>query len=91
MTNQEKWQRYSDNNPDVLERFVRKARAAKAAGATRISVARLREEIRAEGIGSSLPEAFSFCNTYTPWVARDIVAIEPTLAGVIVLKAIRTP
>lgn len=79
---------YHAANPHIYTEFERRALALAAAGATRIAVAKIREEIRADMAVRTLSTDYKLSNTFTPDYARLLVEAHPqTLGKLIVLKA----
>ena len=78
---------YHEANPHIYLEFEKRALALAAAGATRIAVAKLREEIRADMAIQTLSDEYKLSNSFTPDYARMLVEAHPgTLAKLIVLK-----
>jgi hypothetical protein len=78
---------YHAANPHIYREFETRALALLAAGATRIAVAKIREEIRADMAVRTLSAEYKLSNTFTPDYARMLVANNPALAKVIELKS----
>jgi hypothetical protein len=85
----ERYQTFIKANPHVLEEALHLARGKLAAGAKRIGAKALWEElrtsIRVKKLGS-----YKLDNDFTALLARDLIAAEPRLAGVIELRERKT-
>lgn len=85
MTNREKAERWTVENPKGWAAFKRFALEARAAGHDRIAIAMVRERVRWE-VFFIRRETFKISNSYSPILARMLMEQEPSLDGMFEIK-----
>lgn len=83
LTNREKWEAWKQANPLVYRRIWALAEAEAAAGAKRISVNRLFEQIRAEGLRHADPNSEWAINDHYRAPCADDLCADARLAKLI--------
>lgn len=78
----DRWEAFKRANPHVLPEMLRLARARVAGGATRIGTKALWEELR-ESLKVAKLGDYKLNNDFTSRAADDLVALDPSLDGVI--------
>ena len=86
MTAEERFARFHELNPHVLQLLVRKAERKKRAGMRRVSMKGIFEQLREEWF-ETRGEPFKLNNTYTAFYARMISERRPDLAPLFELRA----
>lgn len=83
-SHKERWEQIKSLNPWIVDAFLSMAHEARDAGMTRLGVKWLTEVYRwrrltNRGVGDS----YKWNNNHTAYLARDLIAADPTLAGMI--------
>lgn len=81
---------FHEANPQVYRFLEQRARQAHAAGRTRIGINLLLELFRWHTLMTTTGDVFKVNNNYAPLYARMILANNPDLEGLFVLRRMRT-
>jgi hypothetical protein len=78
---QAEFHKFDQQNPEVFEELLRRARAVKAEGRTRYAIDVLANEIRWEGLDTNRSDGFKIGNCHQPFYARELQMEDPSLCG----------
>jgi hypothetical protein len=81
LTLQERFDRWVDANPNLIELFLQYAREAQSVGRERYGIGALAERVRWNVVIEKRGEEFALNNDYRSRLARLLVKRDPNLAG----------
>ena len=90
MSNQEKFNQYDQNHPEVYQYLLKLCRNAQATGIKKYAISPLVEITRWHlNINRGLQEEFKIRNDFKPWYARKIAAENPEFEGFFEFRPMR--
>jgi hypothetical protein len=81
---------FNENNPHVFEAYLRQAKGAERTGRSRVSAAKITEDLRDRPSVQTIdPEqGFKLPNQFKPYFARLLVLVRPSLEPLIAMRAL---